>query len=98
MPPLPPPSRSLASAGDRKSTRLNSSHLVTSYAVFCLKKQVAVHREVVLPVGVVDLRGGEQRVHAEGAGLVGDDRHPALAGLLVVHEDLQQASERNGGG
>src|SRR5205814_8194053 len=24
---------------DRKSTRLNSSHLGTSYAVFCLKKQ-----------------------------------------------------------
>src|SRR5256885_2915072 len=24
---------------DRKSTRLNSSHLVSSYAVFCLKKQ-----------------------------------------------------------
>src|SRR5688500_19234877 len=24
--------------GDRKSTRLNSSHLVLSYAVFCLKK------------------------------------------------------------
>src|ERR1039458_4864139 len=24
--------------GDRKSTRLNSSHLGTSYAVFCLKK------------------------------------------------------------
>src|SRR2546426_5154323 len=24
-------------AGDRKSTRLNSSHLVISYAVFCLK-------------------------------------------------------------
>src|SRR5205807_6265371 len=24
---------------DRKSTRLNSSHLVTSYAVFCLKKK-----------------------------------------------------------
>src|SRR5256885_4739189 len=27
------------SAGDRKSTRLNSSHLVISYAVFCLKKK-----------------------------------------------------------
>src|SRR5256885_5722791 len=26
-----------ASNGDRKSTRLNSSHLVISYAVFCLK-------------------------------------------------------------
>src|SRR5256885_12962690 len=27
-----------AGAEDRKSTRLNSSHLVISYAVFCLKK------------------------------------------------------------
>src|SRR5437773_12577182 len=26
-------------AGDRKSTRLNSSHITTSYAVFCLKKK-----------------------------------------------------------
>src|SRR5256885_4599341 len=28
-----------AFAEDRKSTRLNSSHLVISYAVFCLKKK-----------------------------------------------------------
>src|SRR5256885_3711081 len=27
-------------AEDRKSTRLNSSHLVISYAVFCLKKKI----------------------------------------------------------
>src|SRR5688500_19997699 len=27
---------------DRKSTRLNSSHLVISYAVFCLKKKTVV--------------------------------------------------------
>src|SRR2546426_4780547 len=27
---------------DRKSTRLNSSHLVISYAVFCLKKKKAI--------------------------------------------------------
>src|SRR5262245_63749175 len=27
-------------AGDRKSTRLNSSHLGISYAVFCLKKNI----------------------------------------------------------
>src|SRR5256885_9170559 len=27
---------------DRKSTRLNSSHLVISYAVFCLKKKKAL--------------------------------------------------------
>src|SRR2546426_9310195 len=31
--------------GDRKSTRLNSSHLVISYAVFCLKKKTNVMRE-----------------------------------------------------
>src|SRR5690242_20818283 len=28
-----------AAAGDRKSTRLNSSHMSISYAVFCLKKK-----------------------------------------------------------
>src|SRR5205814_8166997 len=28
----------MQAAADRKSTRLNSSHLVISYAVFCLKK------------------------------------------------------------
>src|SRR5260221_4070421 len=28
-----------AKKGDRKSTRLNSSHTVISYAVFCLKKK-----------------------------------------------------------
>src|SRR5688500_19289816 len=28
-----------AAPADRKSTRLNSSHLVISYAVFCLKKK-----------------------------------------------------------
>src|SRR5256885_7537947 len=30
---------------DRKSTRLNSSHLVISYAVFCLKKK---KKEIIL--------------------------------------------------
>src|SRR5256885_12845175 len=29
---------------DRKSTRLNSSHLVISYAVFCLKKKKNTHK------------------------------------------------------
>src|SRR2546426_4951145 len=31
--------RSPEARADRKSTRLNSSHLVISYAVFCLKKK-----------------------------------------------------------
>src|SRR5256885_5414156 len=33
---------------DRKSTRLNSSHLVISYAVFCLKKKKKIHLKVTL--------------------------------------------------
>src|SRR5256885_3489839 len=32
------------SPADRKSTRLNSSHLVISYAVFCLKKKTLNRR------------------------------------------------------
>src|SRR6266566_8604845 len=38
-------------ARDRKSTRLNSSHLVISYAVFCLKKkkkkyELSIHKKI----------------------------------------------------
>src|SRR5256885_13171916 len=32
-------------ATDRKSTRLNSSHLVISYAVFCLKKKKKKYKQ-----------------------------------------------------
>src|SRR5258708_24044135 len=34
-------SREVWELGDRKSTRLNSSHQIISYAVFCLKKKTA---------------------------------------------------------
>src|SRR5256885_12137702 len=34
----------VAGRRDRKSTRLNSSHLVISYAVFCLKKKNSEQR------------------------------------------------------
>src|SRR5437870_8801096 len=37
-------SRSTAAA-DRKSTRLNSSHVAISYAVFCLKKKKVAHEQ-----------------------------------------------------
>src|SRR2546422_1653244 len=33
-------------AGDRKSTRLNSSHGYISYAVFCLKKKKTKHTDL----------------------------------------------------
>src|SRR5258708_26620341 len=34
---------------DRKSTRLNSSHQIISYAVFCLKKKTAARLECSSP-------------------------------------------------
>src|SRR5205807_10576028 len=34
---------------DRKSTRLNSSHLVISYAVFCLKKKKTADAPATIP-------------------------------------------------
>src|SRR5207253_7948886 len=41
-------------AEDRKSTRLNSSHVATSYAVFCLKKKKntttqSLHWSIIMP-------------------------------------------------
>src|SRR5256885_9440455 len=39
MPSSAATTRTTMSVTDRKSTRLNSSHLVISYAVFCLKKK-----------------------------------------------------------
>src|SRR5256885_3697022 len=40
--------RRRVAAIDRKSTRLNSSHLVISYAVFCLKKKKKLYINNVL--------------------------------------------------
>src|SRR5690625_6959325 len=33
--------------GDRKSTRLNSSHVASSYAVFCLKKKIEISTSAI---------------------------------------------------
>src|SRR5258708_16825607 len=33
---------------DRKSTRLNSSHQIISYAVFCLKKKKKIRKRVII--------------------------------------------------
>src|SRR5699024_12004457 len=39
----PAVAEALAGKTDRKSTRLNSSHVSISYAVFCLKKKTTTH-------------------------------------------------------
>src|SRR5256885_3436467 len=49
---------------DRKSTRLNSSHLVISYAVFCLKKKPTKHN--------VSNRSGRGPTRSSTAAAAGD--------------------------
>src|SRR5574341_8384 len=68
-------------ARDRKSTRLNSSHQLTSYAVLCLKKKTVVNQLA---------RGESARQHGQrhlGQGL---DGQPAASCQLVgaVHHQL----------
>src|SRR5256885_4302642 len=72
----------LTSAKDRKSTRLNSSHLVISYAVFCLKKQTLPYLQA-LPrqrrVGRRGLRGPGRRDGRAARPLGRGDERPAQA-------------------
>src|ERR1022692_3994904 len=55
-----------ASVVDRKSTRLNSSHLVISYAVFCLKKQ-RVAAFVLLPALSFTMGMAPKTIQAQGS-------------------------------
>src|SRR5438067_3347420 len=41
-----------AQVGDRKSTRLNSSHVSISYAVFCLKKKIKKSMNILLQFAI----------------------------------------------
>src|SRR5256885_5438833 len=64
-----PPAEKEEVGADRKSTRLNSSHLVISYAVFCLKKKKKTPAVV-------------RNIRAAPAVYVSDPRRPARARLL----------------
>src|SRR2546429_6251964 len=44
----------LRRVGDRKSTRLNSSHGYISYAVFCLKKKKNEHKQYTIDETISD--------------------------------------------
>src|SRR5256885_9274563 len=64
---------------DRKSTRLNSSHLVISYAVFCLKKKntivwIALQRPILILWSQLSARS-----------LIGPGARCSCVGLRVPH-------------
>ena len=60
-----------------------------------VEQLIAVDRVVQLAGRRVDADLPEQRLHAEGARLVGDDRHHQLAELLVAQHLRQHAHERH---
>src|SRR5438477_4294886 len=49
---------------DRKSTRLNSSHMSISYAVFCLKKKnsIQITREIVTHIHTYSLHSSSRTI------------------------------------
>src|SRR5256885_9961714 len=51
---------------DRKSTRLNSSHLVISYAVFCLKKKNSQGSFLISASGLSSSSHSDVRAFAAG--------------------------------
>src|SRR6516162_4636413 len=80
---------------DRKSTRLNSSHLVISYAVFCLKKKKKKNRRdnCLQSRGASNAKGGNQDErgtarHAPDTGLFSRDTgaRPRTACLFFFND------------
>src|SRR6266496_6220425 len=72
---------------DRKSTRLNSSHVEISYAVFCLKKKTAKPRR---PTSAGAARDPSQQLDypVQGPAKARRATAPALAALLDWMPDL----------
>ena len=76
-----------ADGGERRGGAGLVDALVQDLALRALlvgQHELGVDRGVELAVAVVDLQGGEPRVHAEGAGLVRDDRHDATAHAVLA--------------
>src|SRR5947208_7410911 len=58
------PANGRGAPGDRKSTRLNSSHQIISYAVFCLKKKKKAEKvlRATATLRALPLSGRERRL------------------------------------
>src|SRR5437868_5393141 len=70
------PNGSWGAAGDRKSTRLNSSHVSISYAVFCLLRQRSI--STLFPYTTLfrsNASTGEQHVSLANCGSRSNHRH-----------------------
>src|SRR6202521_1574542 len=73
--------KAAARGEDRKSTRLNSSHLYISYAVFCFKKK---RREAAPRDRVLREAGSAQALHPCAAGLEVSGGQPRRRGCIPL--------------
>src|SRR5205807_5400816 len=69
---------------DRKSTRLNSSHLVSSYAVFCLKKKTRLEKLAAR------FRAAQPGPAEDGGDAAGARRQSSLRRALSLRQGLQR--------
>src|SRR5256885_9620852 len=82
-------SEASSARSDRKSTRLNSSHLVISYAVFCLKKKnnrkitiTSYHRPHVSDKWILETATPDPQLYRTLPG------HRLLKAMRAQHPDL----------
>src|SRR5476649_2613235 len=69
---------------DRKSTRLNSSHTVISYAVFCLKKKKTVAQREADARGILLREGSREEEYGQKTcDLVQSSHGPLLFFLMI---------------
>src|SRR3954464_8310930 len=80
------PSSGVKKCADRKSTRLNSSHTIISYAVFCLKKKSRDEQRAVA--------GAPRRPRGRRALLV--EARCARAGGALLCDRVGPAGDRGG--
>src|SRR5215208_515470 len=77
-----------ARRSDRNSTRLNSSHVAISYAVFCLKKKKSSHYVLYVYDRVV-------YDHSDSDDEPSQDHYVYNSAKLLEHEHGSQQRERN---
>src|SRR5438270_215823 len=73
---------------DRKSTRLNSSHSQTSYAVFCLKKKSIKVEPLTCSIGA-ELSNVDLGAASQDAGLISEIRALLLQYKVVFFRDQE---------
>src|SRR5262245_62957797 len=93
----PVTSASSSRRSDRKSTRLNSSHLGISYAVFCLKKKNKMNTRVVQWAQTARTPQQAGRPHAhpgpeEGDGTDGQSRRKDTQHIAAADHGLSQCT------